>query len=50
MDSEKLAVMVTVLVGEYVVEITLLISVTVSVKVTVGAEVSKVKVMLSVPE
>ena len=49
MDLEKLAVMVTVLVGEYVVEITLLISATVSVKVTVGAEVSKVKVILSVP-
>ena len=46
-DLEKLAVMVTVLVGDKVVDI--ILSASVSVKVTVGAEVSKVKVILSVP-
>jgi len=45
---EKLAVMVTVLVGDKVVDI--ILSLSVSVKVTVGAVVSKVKVILSVPE
>ena len=49
-DSEKPAVMVTVFVGEYVVETTLFTSATVSVSVTVGSEVSKVNVILSVPE
>jgi hypothetical protein len=48
MASEKLAVIVTVLVGEKVVDI--ILSAAVSVKVTVGPEVSKVKVILSVPE
>jgi hypothetical protein len=45
---EKLAVMVTVLIGDKVVDI--ILSASVSVRVTVGAEVSKVKVILSVPE
>ena len=45
---EKLAVMVTVLVGDKVVDI--ILSASVSVKVTVGAVESTVKVMLSVPE
>ena len=47
-DLEKLAVMVTVLVGDKVVDI--ILSASVSVKVTVGAEASIVKVILSVPE
>ena len=47
-DLEKLAVMVTVLVGDKVVDI--ILSASVSVRVTVGGVVSKVKVMLSVPE
>jgi hypothetical protein len=46
--SEKLAVIVTVLVGDKVVDI--ILSASVSVRVTVGPEVSKVKVILSVPE
>jgi len=45
---EKLAVMVTVLVGDKVVDI--ILSASVSVKVTVGAVESTVKVILSVPE
>ena len=45
---EKLAVIVTVLVGDKVVDI--ILSASVSVKVTVGAVESTVKVMLSVPE
>ena len=48
MASEKLAVIVTVLVGDKVVDI--ILSAAVSVKVTVGPVVSMVKVMLSVPE
>jgi hypothetical protein len=47
-DLEKLAVMVTVLIGDKVVDI--ILSASVSVRVTVGAVVSKVKVILSVPE
>ena len=47
-DLEKLAVIVTVLVGDKVVDI--ILSASVSVRVTVGAVESTVKVMLSVPE
>jgi hypothetical protein len=48
MDSEKPAVIVTELIGDKVVGI--MLSASVSESVTVGAEVSKVKVTLSVPE
>jgi hypothetical protein len=44
---EKLAVIVTVLVGDKVVDI--ILSASVSVRVTVGEVVSTVKVMLCVP-
>ena len=47
MASEKLAVIVTVLVGDKVVDIILFAAV--SVKITVGPEVSIVKVILSIP-
>ena len=47
-DLEKLAVMVTVLVGDKVVDI--ILSASVSVRITVGGVESIVKVMLSVPE
>jgi hypothetical protein len=46
--SEKLAVIVTVLVGDKVVDI--ILSAALSVRVTDGNVTSKVKVMLSVPE
>ena len=46
-DLEKLAVIVTVLVGDKVVDI--ILSLSLSVRITVGAVVSKVKVILCVP-